>query len=166
MRRSLQEVAEAVAARLVGDGNIQVSGVASLASAGLEDLVFIEDPNRLASALKSRAGAVIAGEFAAEAFAAKAALICENPKLAFARAAEFLRNRDTQRGGVHPMAVVHSSARVAAGAVVAERAVIAEQSEIGEGTPDALLVVGRKLGAHARFIPTLRYTRERPSATA
>ena len=47
MKRSLQQVADAIAARLVGDRNIEVSGVASIVSAGKEDLVFVEDAKRL-----------------------------------------------------------------------------------------------------------------------
>src|ERR1700746_1942465 len=97
MKRSLQQVADAIAARLVGDRNIEVSGVASIVSAGKEDLVFVEDAKRLTPALKSRAGAVIAGGFAPEASVAKPLLISEHPKLAFARAAEFLRDRDGQQ---------------------------------------------------------------------
>jgi UDP-3-O-[3-hydroxymyristoyl] glucosamine N-acyltransferase len=158
MKRSLQEVADAVAARLVGDGNVQVTGVGSVASAGEEDLVFVEDPKRLASALESRAGAVIAGEFAAQAPRAKALLISEHPKLAFARAAEFLRDRDAQPRSVHSTAVVHASARVAAGAVVAERAVIAEQAEIGEGTrigAGCVLGPGVKIGRGCEIYPNV-----------
>ena len=158
MKRSLQQVADAVAARLVGDGNSQVSGVASLASAGEEDLVFVEDPKRLASAMQSGAGAVIAGEFAAGLSVEKALLISEHPKLAFARAAQFLRDRDGHAGSVHPTAVVHAGARVAAGAVVAERAVVAEQAEIGEGTRiGAGCVIGQgvKVGRGCEIYPNV-----------
>ena len=158
MKRSLQQVADAVAARLVGDGNSQVSGVASLTSAGEEDLVFVEDPKRLVSAMQSGAGAVIAGEFAAGLSVEKALLISEHPKLAFARAAQFLRDRDGHAGSVHPTAVVHAGARVAAGAVVAERAVVAEQAEIGEGTRiGAGCVIGQgvKVGRGCEIYPNV-----------
>jgi UDP-3-O-[3-hydroxymyristoyl] glucosamine N-acyltransferase len=158
MKRSLQQVADAVTARLVGDGKIEVSGVASIVSAGKEDLVFVEDAKRLTPALKSRAGAVIAGEFSPEVSVAKPLLICGHPKLAFARAAEFLRDRDGQGGGVRPTAVVHESARLGAGVVVAERVVIGQHAEIGEGTRiGAGCVIGRgaKVGSACEIYPNV-----------
>jgi UDP-3-O-[3-hydroxymyristoyl] glucosamine N-acyltransferase len=65
MKRSLQQIAEAVGARLIGEGRVEVSAVASIESASADDLVFVEDEKHLDEALESRAGAVIAGEFAA-----------------------------------------------------------------------------------------------------
>src|SRR5260370_31253737 len=117
MKRSLQQIADAVAARLSGDGSIQVSGVASIASATGDDVVFVEDRKHLPSALESRAGAVIAGEFALDGSSAKPLLISDHPKLSFARATRFLSGqaRDPQKGSVHPTAEVQASGRVALG---------------------------------------------------
>ena len=67
MKRSLQEIAEAVEARLHGDGKVEVEGVASIGSASKYHLVFVEEEKYLARAMQSGAGAVIAGEFAATA---------------------------------------------------------------------------------------------------
>src|SRR6202044_2994976 len=98
MTHKVKEIAEAVKARLVGDGDVQVSGVASIASASSNDLVFVEDEKHLSQALKSRAGAVIVGKFASVA-EGKPLLICSHPKLGFARAASFLRDEGRQRSG-------------------------------------------------------------------
>src|SRR5271169_1828442 len=98
MRRSLQQIAEAVEARVLGDGRAEVGGVASIGSASRQDLVFVEDEKYLQSALQSQAGAVIAGEFAAGA-AGKPLLISSHPKLAFARAARFLCDGNPARTG-------------------------------------------------------------------
>ena len=58
-----------------------------------QDLVFVEDEKHLAAALQSRAGAVIAGEFADVGLRAARgrSSISDHPKLAFARAARLLR---------------------------------------------------------------------------
>ncbi len=56
MKRTLQEIAEALEVRLQGDGSAQVSGVASLASAVAGDVVFVEDEKYLARAMQSGAG--------------------------------------------------------------------------------------------------------------
>jgi len=89
MKRSLREIAEAVEARLQGDGSVEVGSVASIESASKYDLVFVEEEKYLQRALQSAAGAIIAGEFAAKS-SGKPLLISRYPKLTFARAARFL----------------------------------------------------------------------------
>src|SRR3954454_18036511 len=92
MTRSLHHICDSVGARLIGDGGVEVRNVASIQSAGPSDLVFVEDQKHLAAALSSRAGAVVAGEFAAAAAKTDMPLlISDHPKLAFARAAQLLR---------------------------------------------------------------------------
>jgi UDP-3-O-[3-hydroxymyristoyl] glucosamine N-acyltransferase len=157
--RSLQQVATAIDARLEGDGDVQVAGVASLGSASQNDLVFVGEEKYLALAMQSGAAAVIAGEFAAGA-SGKPLLIVDHPKLAFARAARFLQDsekNDARRGaGFHATAVVDSSARLAAGVVVEEHAVIAGSADIGANTRIGTgCAVGRgvKIGQDCRIYP-------------
>lgn len=159
MKRTLREIAEAVGARVQGDGTIQVAGVASIASASAEDLVFVAEEKNVAQALQSGAGGVIAGEFAAEA-SGKPLLISQHPKLAFARAARLLQveNREECDAGVRASAVVHPSASLGAGVLVEERAVVAEGVEIGEGTRiGAGSVIGRgvKIGRGCEIYPNV-----------
>jgi UDP-3-O-[3-hydroxymyristoyl] glucosamine N-acyltransferase len=158
MKRTLQEIAKAVEGRLQGNGTVQVSGVASLASASGDDLVFVEDEKYLARALQSGAGAVIAGEFAAGA-SGKPLLICRHPKLVFARAAKFLQDKKRdEEAGVDASAVVHSTVRLGLGAVVEERGVIAEGAEIGAGTRiGAGCAIGRgvKIGSECEICPNV-----------
>lgn len=134
MKHSLQQIADAVGVRLIGDGGAEVSGVASIESASKDDLVFVEDEKHLGAALRSRAGAVIAGEFAASVPSERPLLISDHPKLSFARTARVLRGGGVRQGGVPSSAVVHSSADLGARVSVEERAVIAEGACIGEGT--------------------------------
>ena len=151
MMRSLREIAEAVEARLQGDGSVEVGGVASIGSASQQDLVFVEEEKYLPRALQCGAGAVIAGEFAATA-SGKPLLISRHPKLTFARAARFLRgNRDGSNAGIHPTAVVHSSVRLAAGVSVGECAAIGADVEIGEST---------RIGAGCVIGPRVKIGRE------
>ncbi len=135
MKRSLQQIAEVVGARLQGNGSVQVGGVASIGSAAPSELVFVEDEKHLPRALQSGAGAVVAGEFAAGA-SGKPMLISRHPKLSFARAARFLQDGvgAVVNDGIHATAIVHSSVRLAPSASVGEYGVLAEGVEIGEGT--------------------------------
>jgi UDP-3-O-[3-hydroxymyristoyl] glucosamine N-acyltransferase len=156
MSRSLHEIAEALEARLQGDGTVQISSVASIASASARDLVFVDDEKYLAAALQSKAGAVITGEFAVGS-TAKPVLICKHPKLAFARAADFLRDGNlARRASIHASAIVHASARLAPDVFIEEGVVIAEQVEIGPGSHIAAgCVIGRqaKIGHACQIYP-------------
>jgi UDP-3-O-[3-hydroxymyristoyl] glucosamine N-acyltransferase len=162
MKRSLQKIADAVGARLIGEGRVELSAVASMESASPEDLIFVDDEKHLAAALQSRAGAIVAGEFAVESAAklavksrasgasgARPLLISDQPKLAFARAAQLLREEvpahdssehDAAQQGMpgqrsmHSTAVIHPSAMLGSGVVVDERAVVGERVQIGDNT--------------------------------
>ncbi len=159
MKRSLRQIAEAVEARLQGDGSVEVGGVASIGSASAHDLVFVEDEKYLLPALQSGAGGVIAGEFAA-ASSGKPLLISRYPKLTFARAARFLQDgsRNWGNAGVRATGVVHPSARLGPGVVVEERAVIAEDAEIGESTrigTGCAVARGVKIGRECDLYPNV-----------
>jgi UDP-3-O-[3-hydroxymyristoyl] glucosamine N-acyltransferase len=137
MKRSLEEIAAALGLRLFGEPGLQISAVASIESASGGDVVFVEDEKHLALAMRSAAGAVIAGEFATAPSRGKPLLISDQPKLAFARVARLLqdaRPAGDSPGNVHPSAVIHPSASVATGAIVEAGAVIGERAQIGDGS--------------------------------
>ena len=157
MKLSLQQIADAVGARLIGEPRAEVSAVASMESATSNDLVFVEDEKHLAAAFESQAGALITGEFAV-ALAASAAnhrplLISDHPKLAFSRAARLFRdglpaNRVPREGNAHASAVIHPSVVLGSGVVVGERAVIAAHAEIGANTR---IAAGASIGAGVKM---------------
>jgi UDP-3-O-[3-hydroxymyristoyl] glucosamine N-acyltransferase len=155
--RSLREIADSISARLVGDGGVEVTGVASIESAAPGDLVFVEDEKYLAAALQSAAGAVIAGAFAASAASGKPLLITDHPKLAFARAARLLYSHALDsKGSVHPSAVVHSSAMLGSHVLVEERSVIREGAQIGERTrigAGCVISADVKIGRECQIYP-------------
>jgi UDP-3-O-[3-hydroxymyristoyl] glucosamine N-acyltransferase len=160
MKRSLRQIAEAVEGRLQGgDERVEIEGVASIGAASARDLVFVEEEKHLMRALRSDAGAVVAGEFAATA-TGKPLIISRHPKLAFARAARFLQeaDHDERDAAIHATAVVHASARLAAGVIVSERAVIAADAEIGENTRiGAGCAIGRgvQIGLECELYPNV-----------
>jgi UDP-3-O-[3-hydroxymyristoyl] glucosamine N-acyltransferase len=144
--RSVKEVAEFVQASVLGDETVKLTGISSVKSAGLGDLVFVDDEKNLQSAIESRASAVIAGDFAAGRTSSKPLLLVGQPRLAFARAAQVLCPRPQRRPGVHPSAVVHPSAQLANGGTIEERVVIGEGVQIGENTR---IGAGSVIGARA-----------------
>jgi UDP-3-O-[3-hydroxymyristoyl] glucosamine N-acyltransferase len=156
IQHSIRDIAARIHATLIGDGAVQVKGVASIASAGSADLVFVEDEKNLYLALESSAGAVIAAEFAASKTCPKPLLISPQPRLAFARAAKFLAIISDAPAGIHPSAVVHPSARVAPRAIVDEKVVIRDGVAIGDGTrigSGSVIGSGVKLGNDCEIHP-------------
>jgi len=161
MKRSLQHIAEAVGARLVGDSGVEVASVASMTSASKDDLVFVEDEKHLAAALKSGAGAVIAGGFAAAVASTKPLLVSDHPKLAFARAARLLHSAlppekvpasVSATASVHPSAVLGLAVRVEERAVVGDRAQISDNTRIG---PGCAIGAGVTIGRDCEIYPNV-----------
>jgi len=134
MKITAKEIAGLIEARLVGDESVELTGIASVQSARPGDLVFVEDEENLSRALESGASAIMAGEFAGERPAGKALLICQQPRLAFARAARMLSPVAEVTPGIHASAAVHESARLGRGVAVEEHAVIGEKVQVGEQT--------------------------------
>jgi len=162
MKRSLQQIADALSARVIGDGRTELSGVASIASASANDLVFVEDEKHFASAMKSSAGAIIAGGFAAPLKCDRPLLISDHPKLAFARAARILhQTADTSPAGqesVHPTAVISASVVLGKDVRVDARSVVSDAAQIGDGTnigAGCAIGKGVKIGSACEIYPNV-----------
>ena len=162
----LSFLADRIAARLVGP-DINVTGIASLHSAGASDLAFVEKPEDLGEALQSAAGALITADFAA-AESPKPLLIVRQPKLAFSRAARLLLPRVRRASGIHATAVVHTTAKLGRDVAIQEHAVIAENARIGDRSsigPGVFVGPGVEIGedcelyAHVTLYPGTRLGR-------
>jgi len=136
MTRTVRELAQALEARILGNDQAEVTGVASLRGAAPGDLVFVEHEKDLQPALASSAAAVIAGDFAEAApiGARKPVLVTSRPRLAFARAAKLLGPGIEHKAGVHPSAVVPRSAELGEGVTIAAGAVLEEGVRLGDRT--------------------------------
>jgi UDP-3-O-[3-hydroxymyristoyl] glucosamine N-acyltransferase len=158
MTRTVRELAQALEARILGDDQAEITGVASLGSAAPGDLVFVEEEKDLQRALASSAAAVIAGDFAEAApiGARKPVLVTSSPRLAFARSAKLLGPGMQHQPGVHPSAVVPRSAElgeavaIAAGVVLEEGVRLGDRTWVGAGSSIAREVV---VGADCRIYP-------------
>ncbi len=131
MKHTLQELAEKLGCRLLGDESVTVTTVSSLQSATSESMVFVEDTQHLEVALRSSAAAIIAGDFAVTAD--KPLLISPQPRLTFARAAKLLRDSDRNRF-IHPSAMVPVSCAIGDNVAIGARAVLGEHVKVGDET--------------------------------
>jgi UDP-3-O-[3-hydroxymyristoyl] glucosamine N-acyltransferase len=154
MTRTSKELAEFLGCTLEGDGSAILSGVASTASAGAEDLIYVESPHHLDRAAASAARCVVIAT--GLSLPGKILLRAANPKLAFARAAEWLLPPAPIAQGIHPTALIAPSATLDPGAAVGPYAVIEEDVRIGAGTEiGAFCFLGRgaQLGENCRLYP-------------
>lgn len=137
MKRSLQELADALGCRIVGEAALEVKGIASIPSASSGDLVFADDAKSLQAGLSSAATAIITGPFADSP--SKPLLIADQPRLAFARAAQLLTPMRQIRNEVHSTAVIDPSAQIGSPVwiephvIVGKNVVIGSRTRIGAG---------------------------------
>lgn len=140
---SLSELARVIGARLAGDGSKRILRVASLQDACADALSFLATDRQRRHLAHTHAGAVILRPQDLVA-APVAALVCDDPHVAFARAAQHLTGASRSTVGIHPTAWVHPEAllegqvsigphaSIAAGAYLARRVSVAAGCVIGE----------------------------------
>ena len=143
----LTELAGRLGCRLEGDGDIEITRVAGIETAGPSDVTFFANNKYAAELRTTRAGAVILGENAAAAPCAM--LRTKNPYLAFAKAMEVFAPPWTPAPGIHPLALVADTAQVAAEASIGPFAVIGERARVGARTivqPHAVIARDAQIG--------------------
>jgi len=153
----LSEIAAVLGARLEGNADVEITGVAGIEEAGPGQLTFVANPKYAAAAKTTRASAVIVAEdFPA---LATATLRSKNPYLAFARALELFYQPPQYAPGIHPTAVLHPSAKIGKDASIGPYVVVDQDVEIGEGCVLLAHVVvyrgariGRNFFAHAHAV--------------
>ena len=154
MRRTTQELADDIGARVEGDGAVELYGVAAPERAGPHDLIYVEAAKNITRAAASAALCVIAAE--GVSITGKTVLRHAHPKVAFAKAAARLLERTPMASGIHPTAIVAPSARIAPGVSIGPYAVIGEDVHVGEGTqigPHCVVAAGCWIGTHCRIHP-------------
>jgi len=151
---SLGELAVRFALELRGDPDTRVAHVATLAQAAPGTLSFLADSRHRRELATTRASAVVLA--AADAPACPvAALVTENPRLAFAHMAALLHPEPKYAAGIHPTAVIAAGARIPESATVGALAVIEEDVELGERSwvgPGCIVQRGARLGADTRLV--------------
>ncbi len=143
----LKTIAERLGCRLVGDGEIEITGVAGIEQAGPSELTFLSNPKYAAKVKHSRAAAILV-ERPLEGLGI-ACLVSENPYLDFARALELFYRPPRPAPGVHPTAVISSSARIGENASIGAYCVIGDDVRIGRNAvlhPHVVIYQGAEIG--------------------
>ena len=151
---SLGELAERFDCDLIGDSDVRIETLGTLANAGSNALSFLASPayKKQLSATKA-AAVVLRADDAPDAPCA--ALISDNPYASYARMAAAVCPPHAYKPGVHASAAVASSANVASSAHIAANAVVEDSAVIGANTyigPGAVVGPGCVIGADCRIL--------------
>jgi len=137
----LADLAKAIGAELLGDGEVRVSGVATLERADAHHLSFLSNPKYRAQLARTQAGAVIIAEADRDGTSVPR-LIVRNPYASYAKAAQLLYPVKKPAPGIHITAVIDPEA------VIADDCAIGPYTSVGAGSH---LAAGVVLGAGVRI---------------
>lgn len=154
MAVSLGELATRYGCELRGDPELVVERVATLVNAGPGSLTFLSNPAYRPQLEQTLATAVILTVEHADACPA-AALIADDPYLAYARIAAELHPPNDAAEGIHPSAAVAESAVIGAGCRISANAVVGERCELGAGVSVAagcVVEADCRIGAGTRLL--------------
>ena len=129
MKKTLQEIAEYVGGRIVGDASIVISGLDNIEGAGEHDLTFAVDPH-IEEAKTCRAAAVMLPEGVADF--PKTALYVEEPRAAFARLLELFTPKLQFPTGVSEQAHIGKDVKLGKDVVIMPFAVVDDHAVIGD----------------------------------
>ncbi len=143
MSLSLQQLARALELEFRGDAEHIIEGVASLESAAVSDLCFIQHKRLLPVLESSSCAAVILPPDLADSVDNRSVLISDNPQHSFVEAIHLLDLAPAEPvAGIHPSAQIATSARLGDGVSVGALAIIGDQVEVG---PDSTIGAGSVL---------------------
>jgi UDP-3-O-[3-hydroxymyristoyl] glucosamine N-acyltransferase len=152
---TVEQLAELVRGRLVGDGSVPIRSARPVAEAGPGDITFIEN-DRFAKLLRgSAASAAIVGPHFSLGRSATdeqrlAVIEVDDPMAAFLAVRTHLIGENKARWtGIHPQAWVAPTAQIGADVAVYPFAYVGDGAVIGDGTtlhPGAVVSEGCKLG--------------------
>ena len=145
MKMRVEELAEIVNGRVVGDGETQVERIADLDQAREGEIAYVENEKLLGAAAESKASCLIVKEGLGEKFPERTLIEVKNPKLAFSLIGAALHPPVRREPAIHPTAVVAENADIALTAYVGPNVYVGEYARVG---PYTRLEAGVVLGAN------------------
>src|SRR5450759_2935246 len=142
----LHEIASALGCETVGDGNVEIGGVAGMEHAGPAELTFLANPKYAHKVKQTRAGAILVS---AALDLPIPCLVSRNPYLDFARALALFYQPPRPAPGIHPSASIAPTAEVGEGASIGPFAVVGERVHIGRNAvlhPHVVIYEGARIG--------------------
>lgn len=153
-RFRLGELAERLSLGLKGDPDTPIDGISTLADSRPATLSFLAHSRYRKYLTNTQAAAVILPESELE-HCPVAALLSDNPYLAYARASALFAPVLPEQGYIHPSAVVHPEAQLGEGVQIDAQAVIEAGVSLADGVrigPGSVVQSGSRLGSGSRLM--------------
>jgi UDP-3-O-[3-hydroxymyristoyl] glucosamine N-acyltransferase len=131
-KKTLQEIADFLNARLIGDGETLINDVRGIDEAEPGDLTFIANPKYRSKLGNTRASAVIIEECIEGAPANL--LVVKDPYTSLAKVLGFIYPQAQAEPGIHPRAWIESGAEISKSAVICPNVYVGRKAKIGAGT--------------------------------
>jgi UDP-3-O-[3-hydroxymyristoyl] glucosamine N-acyltransferase len=150
---SLKEIAEKFGGVVVGDGDIQISRMSSLANAKQGELSFLANSKYRSLLKTTMASAVVVGQEDRDATTLPR-IVADNPYAYFARVSTLLNPDVAVEIGVHPTAFVHASVKLPATVSIGAHAYVGAEVQLGEDVsigPGCVVHERVAVGAHSRL---------------
>lgn len=154
---SLNDIVSALGGHVVGDGDVLISRVSSIANALSGSISFFNDTKYQKALAASKASAFIMKE-AHAGLTAQPKIIVDNPYAYFAKLSAFLNPLATAPIGVHETAFIHASAQIPASCSIGPQVVIGENVTLGEHvviTSGCVVENDVKIAAGSRLEPNV-----------
>ena len=130
----LREISELIGGELVGDGEVEITGVAGIREAGPGDITFLANPKYRSDLERTRASAVIVGRDVEHCYG-KPFIRVDNPFYGFARVLELFAPQPKKlTPGVDPLAVLGRNVKLGKGVVIMPFVYIGDDVSIGDNT--------------------------------
>jgi UDP-3-O-[3-hydroxymyristoyl] glucosamine N-acyltransferase len=130
--KTLGELAEFVAGRVLGDAGVKIRSASTLSHAGPGDISFLSNRNYQKQLTTTKAGAVIVGKEVTSA--PIPLLVAEDPYYAFMQVMVLLHgHRKHKKTGISPRASISDSAKIGVECHIGDFTVIADNAKIGDG---------------------------------
>jgi len=142
---TVQELAEIVGGRVVGDSGTRIERIADLINADQNEIAYVESEKVYSAAAESKASCLIVKDGTASRFADRTLIEVSNPKLAFSLIGAALHPPVRREATMHPTAVVAETADIALTAYVGPNVCVGEYARVGVYTR---LEAGVVLGAN------------------
>lgn len=154
---TLGEIAKLIQAKLSGDENYVITGVATLQSADEKQISFLDNKKYEPFLAVTKAAAVILNEKNAASYSGNA-LIVKNPHFAFAKTATLFVQMPQVANGIHSTAIVGKNCKIAPSAKIGANVVIEDNVSIGDNTqihPGCIIGNDCQIGADCCLWPNV-----------
>lgn len=153
----LKDIAEKLGAKLIGNGDLEITHVANLKTAKETEISFLSDPKYRSVLSESRAGVVILKE-ADVPHAKSAVLVMKDPYVGFAKVAQLLDTTPAIAQGVDCTAVISPEATIGKNVSIGSNVNIQAGAVIGDNVQlGANVVIGpkAKVGNNTKLYPNV-----------